>query len=370
MNKRRLLIALLGIASVLLLVAACQGATATSTLEPTSTLGPTSEGGTEEIPFTQVISLAQAGQIQKIEVDGQNLTIYRDAEEFKSRVGKSTDILQVFRDEGVEVGPSTMEVTFKSGAGAVGASGRVSGSEGSAGGPTSGTVPVPRSAITSPSIQYTSNQQVGISVTGRGEVTAKPDLALLSIGVEARAATVVAARDQAAQAMSQIIKALVDRGIQDTDIQTRFFNISPEYRFDRENQRQELVGYRVSNQVSAKIRAIDDTGPILDEVTAAGGDLVRIQGISFTIEDRKALESLARERAVEDLMAKAQQLAQLTDVQLGKLVFLSESGGFIARPTADFRTFAEAAPAPAIETPISAGELKVTTTMQGVFSIQ
>ena len=74
-------------------------------------------GGTEEIPFTQVISLAQAGQIQKIEVDGQNLTIYRGAEKFKSRIGKNTEILQVFHDEEVEVGPGVMEVKYRSGGG-------------------------------------------------------------------------------------------------------------------------------------------------------------------------------------------------------------------------------------------------------------
>ena len=192
------------------------------------------------------------------------------------------------------------------------------------GGPS---VPVVVAEPGSPSVQYTANQQVGIWVTGRGEVTALPDLVTLSVGVESRATTVQSARVQAAEAMDKMLEALEARGIQGPDVQTQFFNISPEYVWNDRDRRQELVGYIVTNQVSVKIRDLDSAGLVIDEVAEAGGDLVRINSVRFGIEDTTALQSQARENAVVDLMAKAQQFADLTNVTLGKLVFLSETGG-------------------------------------------
>ena len=231
--------------------------------------------------------------------------------------------------------------------------------------------PVVAGVLRSPSVQFTANQQVGIWVTGRGTVTANPDLVVLRAGVEARATTVQVARTQAAEAMDLMRQALDARGIATSDVQTQSFNISPEYVWNDREKRQELVGFRVTNNISVKVRDIGNVGVIIDEVAEAGGDLARIQGISFTVEDTKALESQAREKAVQDLTAKAQQFADLTNVVLGKLVFLSESGGFIPRATTQaFRAFAEAAPAPLVGTPISGGELEVTIVVQGVFAIE
>ena len=236
------------------------------------------------------------------------------------------------------------------------------------GGPSA---PVVVAELRSPSVQFTANQQVGIWVTERGEVTAAPDLVTLSVGVEARATTVQAARVQAAEAMDLMLQALEARGIQDTDVQTQFFNISPEYVWNDRDRRQELVGYIVSNQTSVKIRDIDAAGLVIDEVAEAGGDLVRINSVRFGIEDTQTLRSQARENAVADLMAKAQQFADLTNVTLGKLVFLSETGGSVPRvQNFDDRAFAEAAAAPVAPTSISGGELTVSITVQGVFSIE
>ena len=218
-------------------------------------------------------------------------------------------------------------------------------------------------------VQYSSTQQLGISVTGMGEVTTMPDLVILNTGVEARALTVAAAQADAAEAMDRVMSALAARNVEDKDIQTRFFNISPEYQWNDRERKQELVGYFVRNQLTVKLRDVDSVGPVIDEVVAAGGDLVRIEGIRFTVDDTSALETQARELAVQALTAKAQQFATLTGVQLGSPVSLSESGGFVPQiRSLDSRAFAEAAPA-AVSTPISGGELTVTVTVQGTFSI-
>ena len=70
-------------------------------------------------------------------------------------------------------------------------------------------------------------------MTGVGEATIEPDMAVLSLGVEAFTETVAEARDTAAVAMNGLIALLRDQGVEDRDIQTQFFNIQPEYTFDQ-----------------------------------------------------------------------------------------------------------------------------------------
>ena len=231
------------------------------------------------------------------------------------------------------------------------------------------------SGLLSAPLLQTGSSQAGIRVTGEGSIALEPDLALLNIGVETTAQTVTEARDKAANAMAAIVTALRARGVEDRDIQTRFFNISPQYEFmdvveeGIRTRKQVLVGYRVNNSAAVKIRDLGAAGSIIDDVATAGGDTTRINGISFTVEDPKPFMTDLREAAVNDALNRAQQFARLTGVSLGRLIFITESGGSV--PVArDFEAaFALAAPA-APPTTISGGELELRMTVQAVFDIQ
>jgi uncharacterized protein YggE len=205
---------------------------------------------------------------------------------------------------------------------------------------------------------------MGITVRGQGEAAGAPDLATVNLGVEAFRDTVQAAREDAAAAMNQVIAVLRDRGIEERDIQTSSFNIYPRY----DQNGQNITGFQVSNQATVKIRDLNALGSIIDEVVAAGGDLTRFQGVSFSIENPKPLEEQARAAAVADLTAKANQLASLTGVQLGRLVSISESGGFpYPVPVAERGSAAQDA---ASATNIVPGEVQVMVTLNATFAIQ
>ena len=241
----------------------------------------------------------------------------------------------------------------------------------------SGGFGAPSSAPRAVSVQASGSSQAGIWVSGQGTVSLEPDLALLNIGVESMKRTVAEARDEASRAMDAILKILSAKGVADRDIQTRSFNISPRYEFREvidegfRTNRQVLVGYQVSNTVAIKIRDLDATGDIIDDVVAAGGDVLRINGISFTVDNPKPFMTELREAAVKDALAKAEHFAQLTSVALGRLVFISESGGAIPQARSfDTRSFAIAEAAPAFQsTSISGGELELKMTVQAVFDI-
>ena len=230
----------------------------------------------------------------------------------------------------------------------------------------------------------------GIDVRATGTASGVPDLAVINLGVESVEDTASEARSKAAEAMADVMAVLSEAGIEDRDIQTQYFNISPRYqsvrvtecgeeqegavqlRGDSENcitrWEQEMTGYSVSNQVSVNIRELDQAGTIIDQVTAAAGDLVRVNGISFTIEDTAPLREQARIEAMGKLQENAEELAKLAGVGLGRLVHLRESTAYIEpfQPVFSRAQFAEES---AADTSILAGELDVSVSVSGVYLI-
>lgn len=216
---------------------------------------------------------------------------------------------------------------------------------------------------------FFSQQQVGLWVSGEGKTMAVPDVAILSLGIEAEAKTVADAQRQAAEAMNKVMKALTDNGILEKDIQTQQFSIYPIRKWIEKQQRGEIIGYRVTNGVTAKIRKIDKAGTIIDAVAEAGGDLTRIQDINFSVDDPTPYYREAREKAVKDAVAKAKQMAEVAGVKLGKPIYISEIMAYVPPPVR-LKAFAgEAPPAPAPPTPISPGELEIRLTVQMVYKI-
>jgi uncharacterized protein YggE len=210
-------------------------------------------------------------------------------------------------------------------------------------------------------------QQGGIWVTGMGEVSAVPDIVNLRVGIEAQETSVAQAQAEATDAMDEVMAALLASGLADKDIQTQYFSIQRVTRWDSDTQQEVVVGYRVTNMVTAKIRDVDETGNIIDAVAEAGGDFIRIDSINFSIDDPSGYYDEVREEAVADAEEKAERLAELAGVTLGKPTYISESG--LAAPTIQRYFGFEEAVSVAKETPISLGELEISLTVQIAYAI-
>ena len=214
------------------------------------------------------------------------------------------------------------------------------------------------------------SQQEGIWVTGIGEVTVTPDIATLRLGIAAQEASVAEAQTKASEAMDKVMTALTDSGVAEKDIQTQYFNIRQRTKWDRENEEETVVGYEVTNMVVAKIRDIDKVGTIIDSVVEAGGDLTRIDSIGFSVEDPSLYYEEAREKAMADAKAKAEQLAELAGVTLGKPTYVSEGTQPPVYKDVYYELAGGGAPIPApAPPPISPGETKITLTVQVAYSI-
>lgn len=210
--------------------------------------------------------------------------------------------------------------------------------------------------------------QPGIWVNGSGKVTTEPDMATIWGGINATRDTVSEAHREAAELMNALLQSLTERGIAEDEIETTRYDISPEQRQDPETYEYETIGYTVSNEISVTVKDLDQVGFIIDDMVAAGGDDTVFRSVRFGVSDSRPLEVEARKLAVEDLIAKATQLADSAGVTLGDLVNLVEESS--TSPL----TFGIGAGGDAMEassfTSISPGEFGVVIDVAGVFDIE
>jgi uncharacterized protein YggE len=211
------------------------------------------------------------------------------------------------------------------------------------------------------------NNQQGIWVDGEGKVTVTPDIVNVSLGVSAQAPRVADALAEASTAMDQVMSALTSNGVDKKDIKTQNFSVQQMTRFDNSTQKTVVTGYQVDNIVTAKIRNVDKAGSIIDAVATAGGDLTRVNGISFAVDQPEQYYAQAREAAMADAKNKATQLASLGGVTLGKILYVTESTNNVG-PMPVFARDALAASAPT--TSISPGTSDIVLDVQVGYSIE
>ena len=217
--------------------------------------------------------------------------------------------------------------------------------------------------------------QAGIWVSGIGAKEVEADVAVISLGVESREKTVAEARGAAAEAMTSVLDALSALGVADDDVVTTSLNIYPIQVWieveddDGYHSEPRITGYTVNNQVRVTVRDIEMADEVIDTAAEVGGDLIRINHVSFTVGDPAAHSDEIRRLAVEDAKAKAELYAEAFGVELGPVVFMQESSGGAPVEYGPVQLEMAMARAADFSTPIESGDINLSITIQAGFSI-
>lgn len=167
----------------------------------------------------------------------------------------------------------------------------------------------------------TTNKTDFFVVSGEGKTIVKPDIALVSIGVQTNGSTVGQVQDSLNSNINEVIKSLKTLGVDEKDIKTTGYSIHPSY--DWTTGKQRITGYNASTNLSIKVRNIDKVNEVIDTATAKGANVVG--NISFDIDDRAKAEDEARKEAVTEAKRKAEEAAKTAGFRLGKIVSYSEN---------------------------------------------
>lgn len=219
-----------------------------------------------------------------------------------------------------------------------------------------------------PAVAQERPREATIIVSGEGEARLAPDMAIMTMAVVKQAETAEQALADNNGAMTAVLADLKATGIEDRDLQTTGFSISPQYRQEPDGnggyKPPVIIGYQVTNSLTLRIRDLAKLGEVIDRSVKLGIN----QGgeINFTNNDPEAAVTEARKAAMQEAMAKAKTLTEAAGVSLGRVIEISEN---FARPMPQPMFRASVAKEAADAVPMASGENTYTVTVNVTFGI-
>jgi len=195
-----------------------------------------------------------------------------------------------------------------------------------------------------------------ITAVGDASVSVTPDLAMVDVGVATQATTAQDATQQNAAQAGAVISALQVLLGTNASIKTISYSVSPVYNNPSSGQNSTIIGYVVTNVVEVRLTDLTLLGKVIDTAIQSGAN--RVQGISFSLQDRTAPVAQALKIAASRARSQAAAIASGLNVNIGTVLRASE-GVNLANPTTLIPTAGGAASTP-IETGMVVVQASVT----------
>ena len=157
-----------------------------------------------------------------------------------------------------------------------------------------------------------------INVSAEGKVTVSPDIAKLSFSVVSEGANPKTLADNNIKKMNAAIDFIKSKGIDEKDIKTTEYNLSPRYEYDEKTRTSYITGYTLTQTVSVKIRDLNKVAEVLSGLPPLG--INQISSISFDVDDPEKYLSDARGQAFDKVKEKAKAMADKNGVTLGEII--------------------------------------------------
>jgi uncharacterized protein len=216
--------------------------------------------------------------------------------------------------------------------------------------------------LTAPSV-WAETTPAMLTVTGEGATQIAPDLATLTIGVTTTGETAAEALAANSAALSAVLERLKAAGVADRDLQTSNLSVTPNWTgYDSSSSGPQIAGYTAVNMLTVRILQLDSLGPVLDAAVSDGANT--LNGLTFGLADPRPAMDAARTAAVEDARAKAALYAAAAGVELGRIVQITEGGGY-GGPAPMYRD----AKVEAAAVPVEAGELSMAASVTVVYEL-
>jgi len=200
----------------------------------------------------------------------------------------------------------------------------------------------------------------GVITTGDATVKVRPDIAIITVGVTAQAATAADAQSQAAERIARVLDRAKTLGIAEQDTKHGGYSIQPQYAYGP-NQAPKITGYQASQQIVLTYRNVDQAGKALDALVQNDG--ATNAGLQFALSDPKGAQADARAKAIADARSKAQAMADAAGVRLGAAISVSDQSAGPAGPSGRFEV-AQPAPSAPTQIPVSDLDIVIRVTVQ------
>jgi uncharacterized protein len=207
-----------------------------------------------------------------------------------------------------------------------------------------------------------------VYVGADGKFEANPDTAVVQLNISAQENSSRAAYDRASAQAEQLRQILRTNGIDPKSAEIGYFSILPIY--DYHQAKPKLVAYRVTANVSLKLKDFTKIAPIVQQLSES--DITADQSITYTLENMDAAKTRAVEDAYRRARGSAAALAQAAGRTLGELSYASVDTVENIRPVPHVRAMAAmaAANAPAPTEEFSPQTVTVTAHVNALFTLK
>jgi hypothetical protein len=193
-------------------------------------------------------------------------------------------------------------------------------------------------------------QPNSVYVGADGKYEAAPDTAVIQFNISAQEDTSQAAYQHASKDADQVRQVLRTNGIEPKAANLGFLSVQPMY--DYKNPKHKVVGYRVTTDVTLKLKDFSKIGPITQQL--ADANVSETQSLNYTLENIDEAKNKAVEDAYRHARASADTIARTSGRTLGELSYASvdtfENPRMVAsRMARPMGAMAQAAPAPTEE---------------------
>ncbi|MHB2022026.1 MAG: SIMPL domain-containing protein [Mycobacteriales bacterium] len=204
-----------------------------------------------------------------------------------------------------------------------------------------------------------------IVVVGEGSARVSPDIAVFDAALETRAESAGAALGLVTQRARAVLDAAKAQGVPDADLQTHGMSLRP--LMDREARR--VIGYVASYALALRLRDIATAPAVVDAVSGAAGDSLRLGGFHLLTSTTDAARAEAGARAVEDARRRAESMAGAAGVRLGRVLAIAEAGLATPRPAPGAPRVVAAAASSGAAVPMEAGSTELSARVTVRFEI-
>lgn len=158
-----------------------------------------------------------------------------------------------------------------------------------------------------------------VFVGADGKFEAAPDTAVINFSIAAQESSSEAAYAKASSAAERIRQALKASRIEPKAAELGYYSLQPMY--DWKSPKRRIVGYRVTSNVTLKLKDFTKVGPLTQALSAI--EETENQSVNYTLENIEAAKQKAVEDAFQKAKASASTVAKAGGRTLGDLSYAS-----------------------------------------------
>lgn len=179
---------------------------------------------------------------------------------------------------------------------------------------------------------YTNYRHSTMSLTGQGQISATPNLAIVRLGVQTNGMNLLEVQAENAEISRNVLQALRQMGV--SDIKTYQYLIDKNYTYENGNRIDN--GYTVRNIMEIRTSDIDKVGEIIDTAVNNGANIVDL--ISFDVSNKEFYYQQALNQAIGNAIHKSKSIAMYMGLPMDPIPFrIIENSSIQPYPVNTFR---------------------------------